>query len=290
MNRTCLRTLLLLGAALAIGPAAWGQAIGKKAPDVRFTTEGNSDDKDKDWFLIERHSGHLVVMYFWRPTNLESVNMLKDIGKLQDKYRSKGVRFIDFVPAKQEDIEKLIRDRTVSTGDPGAGELIELEPGADPGTAADASLQIILNQIGPTAGVFEIDTACWMPANSVAYALANAGLVVPTFTKGVIELVCDCGCHADIVCDGVTDLLDVVTTVDIIFRGEAFTPESFCPYAQVDVNCGWGARPRWRIGLVCVVTEHALAGASGWFVGCTAGQASSGTPCHPPLAPTAAQQ
>jgi hypothetical protein len=126
---------------------------------------------------------------------------------------------------------------TVSTGDPGAGELIELEPGADPGTPADASLQIILNQIGPTAGVFEIDTACWLPANSIAYALDNAALVVPTFTKGVIELVCDCGCHADIVCDGVTDLLDVVTTVDIIFRGEAFTPESFCPYAQVDVNC-----------------------------------------------------
>lgn len=126
---------------------------------------------------------------------------------------------------------------SVSTGDPGVGEQIELEPGADPGPAADASLQIILTQIGPLAGIFEIDTACWMPANSIAFALDNAGLVVPTFTKGIIELACDCGCHGDIVCDGVTDLLDVVTTIDIIFRGETFTPESFCPYTQVDVNC-----------------------------------------------------
>lgn len=130
---------------------------------------------------------------------------------------------------------------SVSTGDPGVGELIVLEPGADPGPAADASLQIILGQIGTTPGIFEIDTACWMPANSIGFAMTNTSLVIPSFTKGVIELVCGCGCHADIVCDGITDLLDVVNTIDIIFRGEAFTPESFCPFTQVDVNCDGAA-------------------------------------------------
>jgi hypothetical protein len=126
---------------------------------------------------------------------------------------------------------------TVSTGDPQVGELINLEAGADPGTSADASLQIILNQIGTLPGVFEIDTACWTPANSIAYALADAGLIIPSFTKGIIEIVCQCDCHADIICDGVTDLLDVVQTIDIIFRGESFVSQPFCPKSQVDVNC-----------------------------------------------------
>lgn len=126
---------------------------------------------------------------------------------------------------------------TVSTGEPSNGDVIVLAPGTDPGSTADASLQIELFQIGPLPGIFEIDTACWLPSNNIGYVQSNGGFVTTSFTKGVIELVCDCGCHADIVCDGVTDLLDVVTTVDIIFRGEAFTAESFCPFAQVDVNC-----------------------------------------------------
>lgn len=126
---------------------------------------------------------------------------------------------------------------TVSTGDPGTGDAIVLNPGADPGSTAEASLQIELLQIGPLQGIFEIDTACWLPSNNIGYVQANGAFVTTNFTKGVIELVCDCGCHADIVCDGVTDLLDVVTTVDIIFRGKPLIPEPFCPYAQVDVNC-----------------------------------------------------
>ncbi len=126
---------------------------------------------------------------------------------------------------------------TVSTGVPENGDSITLAAGADPGNTADASLQIILTQLGSLPGVFEIDTACWTPANSIGFAQANGGLIVPSFTKGVIELVCECNCHADIVCDGVSDILDVVNTVDVIFRGESFVAQPMCPFVQVDVNC-----------------------------------------------------
>lgn len=126
---------------------------------------------------------------------------------------------------------------TVSTGEPQAGELITLAPGADPGTTADASLQIALNQIGTLPGFFEIDTACWRPSNHLGYAEANASFIQPTFTKGVIELRCDCSCHADPICDGITNIQDVVNLVAVAFRNEPPGAQPFCPHVPQDVNC-----------------------------------------------------
>lgn len=126
---------------------------------------------------------------------------------------------------------------TVSMGDPQIGELINLDPGADPVNGADASLQIILSQMSPDTGIFEIDTACWTPANSIGYVLADGNFVTPSFTKGIIERRCDCSCHADVECDGVTNIVDVVTTVSIVFRGYSLPPQPFCPRLQADVNC-----------------------------------------------------
>lgn len=126
---------------------------------------------------------------------------------------------------------------SVSTGDPRIGELIELAPGADPGTSADASLQIVLNQIGTTPGMFEIDTACWMPANSILFVDADGSATVPSFTKGVIELRCDCPCHADPECDGLTNIQDVVKTINVAFRAVQPDPYPFCPRVTTDVNC-----------------------------------------------------
>ena len=126
---------------------------------------------------------------------------------------------------------------TVSTGDPQIGELIDLAPGADPGTTADASLQIVLNQIGSLPGFFEIDTACWLPSNSIGYAEADGDFIAPAFSKGIIEIRCDCSCHADPFCDGLTNIQDVVNLVDVAFRGEDPGAQQFCPRLPQDVNC-----------------------------------------------------
>lgn len=127
---------------------------------------------------------------------------------------------------------------TVSTGDPNTGDVIVLAPGDDPGTsAADASLQIELTQIGPLPGIFEIDTACWLPSNHIGYVMANGGFVTTTFTKGVIELRCDCNCHADPICDGLTNIQDVVRLIDVAFRNGTAVAQTFCPSAAEDVNC-----------------------------------------------------
>lgn len=48
---------------------------------------------------------------------------------------------------------------------------------------------------------------------------------------------CYCPCHGDPQCDGSTDVLDVVLTVDVAFRGQEPTSGPVCPLDQTDVDC-----------------------------------------------------
>jgi hypothetical protein len=48
---------------------------------------------------------------------------------------------------------------------------------------------------------------------------------------------CGCPCHADPQCDGVTNVLDVVQTVNVAFRGQASQTDVGCGYQQTDVDC-----------------------------------------------------
>ena len=52
---------------------------------------------------------------------------------------------------------------------------------------------------------------------------------------------CTCDCHGDPGggCDGVQDILDVVQTVNVAFRGAAaiLDPNAACPYEATDTNC-----------------------------------------------------
>ncbi|HUU46786.1 MAG TPA: hypothetical protein VM118_13735, partial [Acidobacteriota bacterium] len=48
---------------------------------------------------------------------------------------------------------------------------------------------------------------------------------------------CKCACHADPQCDGVTNVLDVVQTVNVAFRGGSPVFDDDCPYERTDVDC-----------------------------------------------------
>ena len=49
---------------------------------------------------------------------------------------------------------------------------------------------------------------------------------------------CVCVCHADPACDAVkSDILDVVNTINVAFRGTAGTVSGACPYQDTDVDC-----------------------------------------------------
>jgi len=48
---------------------------------------------------------------------------------------------------------------------------------------------------------------------------------------------CQCSCHADPQCDGVTNVLDVVQTVNVAFRGASPVFDDDCPKERTDVDC-----------------------------------------------------
>ncbi|HUU45041.1 MAG TPA: hypothetical protein VM118_04845 [Acidobacteriota bacterium] len=48
---------------------------------------------------------------------------------------------------------------------------------------------------------------------------------------------CQCPCHTDPQCDGVTNVLDVVHAVNVAFRGALPVFDDGCPYERTDVDC-----------------------------------------------------
>ncbi len=49
--------------------------------------------------------------------------------------------------------------------------------------------------------------------------------------------ICVCACHADPICEAVTNILDVVSVVDVAFRGNPDVFDSGCAVSRSDVDC-----------------------------------------------------
>lgn len=102
------------------------------------------------------------------------------------------------------------------------------------------SLQIVFGVTGET-GTFEIDTTCVTPGNKLAFMDCNShtNVIWPSFTKGVIEIGCECLCHADPQCDGYHDIVDWILIRDVARGTHVPIPDSsaLCPVFTTDVNC-----------------------------------------------------
>ncbi len=103
-----------------------------------------------------------------------------------------------------------------------------LHAGADPLVRDSASLQLRFGA-SQTAGRFEIDTCCIQPWPHLLFAGDPPGLVIPSFTKGIVTLVdCGCACHDDPVCDDVHDILDVTATIARAFEAAPAVVDTVC--------------------------------------------------------------
>ncbi|MCH8993233.1 MAG: VCBS repeat-containing protein [Acidobacteria bacterium] len=88
-------------------------------------------------------------------------------------------------------------------------------------------------------GSFVIDTCCWVPENHLVFLDCTVNqCILPSFTAGTVTVACPCSCHGDPVCDGVWDVLDVVTVVGEAFRGDVPIADLPCPHvSRNDANC-----------------------------------------------------
>lgn len=116
------------------------------------------------------------------------------------------------------------------------GDDIDLDPGTEtPGVDEPSFLfQFDINSV---IGQFEIDTCCVRPANHL-YFIDRQTSIVPgvEFTKGVITIDCDCACLGDPNCDSQTDVIDLVETINVAFRGMVAVTDSDCMLSCTDLN------------------------------------------------------
>jgi len=116
-----------------------------------------------------------------------------------------------------------------------------LQPGSD---VLVPSLQLVVD-IGNSNGVFEIDTTCttsWNHLVFVPFPFTPAPiLLVPSFTKGVVEVgpPCDCALHGDVHSDQIPDVQDVIALIDYTFSsGTQPQVDPTCLHIdRGDVNC-----------------------------------------------------
>ncbi len=133
------------------------------------------------------------------------------------------------------------RVRTVSVADPQADEEYALAAGADPATRDSASFFFVFD-VNTNIGCFEIDSCCTTPANHIAFVDEFTNAIVPSFTKGTICISgCFCECHGNpaVASNPNIDVLDVVYTLYVAFRGQSSIPDTspVCPVNATDVDC-----------------------------------------------------
>lgn len=116
--RRNIRLALCLGGLLLV-PAAFSQiqigTIGKQAKDLFYWR----DDKGEIKFSLKRYQGRVIVFYFWRTANGESVDQLRLLNGMEKKMRDKGVRFVSMCPDEGETVESFLKEKNLElfTGD-----------------------------------------------------------------------------------------------------------------------------------------------------------------------------
>lgn len=116
--RPYIRFILSLAGLLLI-PAAYSQVeigtIGKPPKDLFYLR----DDKGEIKFSLKRYQGRIIVFYFWRVSNGESVDQLRLLNGMEKKMRDKGVRFVSMCPDEPEAVENFLKEKNLElfTGD-----------------------------------------------------------------------------------------------------------------------------------------------------------------------------
>lgn len=96
-------------------------------------------------------------------------------------------------------------------------------------------LDIVAND---TPGIFEIDSACFTPAQTLTYYSSVLGWIYPAFTAGIVTVVaCDCPNQGDVNASGFPDAVDIAWADEILFHGYPDFENPACVTSRLDTNC-----------------------------------------------------
>lgn len=115
---TTIAILLLAGAWLAAPAAAQHTprkaVIGEPAPDLLFRTKEGNDNKERERYLLERHRRKIVLLFFFRTTDLTSMDVLPEVLKVAADYHRKGVYLIFFSDENKDKAESVFKGKIES--------------------------------------------------------------------------------------------------------------------------------------------------------------------------------
>ncbi|MEW5702079.1 MAG: hypothetical protein AB1792_07620 [Candidatus Zixiibacteriota bacterium] len=88
-------------------------------------------------------------------------------------------------------------------------------------------------------GAIDASSAHWKIGMSVGQSAAGQATSA-SYRLGIgfwHATACHCPCHADPKCDSISNVQDVVQTVNVAFRGDTPVFDPLCPRERTDVNC-----------------------------------------------------
>lgn len=152
-------------------------------------------------------------------------------------------------------------------------------PFSIPNGAGDLNLNVVLDAVGLTGGSYQAE----LRVNHNAPEEHSPRVLPITFA------VDPCRCIGDPICDGVTNVQDVIAVIDAAFRGVPEAPDSFCPIDPVaasgvtDVDCS-GVTNIVDVVTTVSVAFRGAAASSVFCAPCAAPQAVSNSGLHHHLA------
>jgi hypothetical protein len=118
-------------------------------------------------------------------------------------------------------------------------EIRHLMPGDDGESGAGTPSISLVFDVTDVGGAFIIDTTCTAPANHLTFVGRHDQAVDVQFRPSIVLIGCNAECHGDPQCDGSCNIIDLVRSIDVAFKGAppAIDPDPRCPVENTDVNC-----------------------------------------------------
>lgn len=95
---------------------AWAQrppkpaVIGEPAPELYYSERGSRGEDDEGEPILEPHRRHIVLMYFFRTDDPESMETFPKVLEVARKYRDKGVVVLGFTTEEQSKVEDVLAE------------------------------------------------------------------------------------------------------------------------------------------------------------------------------------
>lgn len=136
-----------------------------------------------------------------------------------------------------------------------------LRPGDDGESGSGTPSLSLVFDVTDVGGAFIIDSTCTAPANHVCFVDPSSELIEVQFRPAIVLIGCDAECHGDPNCDGICNLVDLVRSVDVAFKGAppVIDPDPRCPVENTDVNCDLVTNVQDIVKMINVQYRHAAA-------------------------------